>query len=65
MSPEAFRKYLAFERQYSGHTVKAYLRDLRSFESYCKEQHGDTSMNTLPYTDYQELDHFLPGRRLQ
>mgnify|MGYP001811634729 CR=1 FL=1 len=50
MSPEAFRKYLAFERQYSGHTVKAYLRDLRSFESYCKEQHGDTSINTLPYS---------------
>ena len=50
MTPEAFRKYLAFERQYSGHTVKAYLRDLRSFESYCKEQHGDTSINTLPYS---------------
>jgi len=50
MTPEAFRKYLAFERQYSGHTVKAYLRDLRSFESYCKEQHGDTPINTLPYT---------------
>ncbi len=50
MSPEAFRKYLAYERQYSDHTVKAYLRDLRSFESYCKQEHPDTSINTLPYT---------------
>ena len=50
MSPEAFSKYLAFERQYSDHTVKAYLRDLRSLESYCNLEHGDASLNTLPYT---------------
>jgi integrase/recombinase XerC len=50
MSPEEFSKYLALERQYSDHTVSAYMRDLLSFESYCIGEHGDTSINSLPYT---------------
>ncbi len=50
MTPEEFRKYLALERKYSTHTVNAYMRDVLSFEAYCRAEHPDAPLNTLPYT---------------
>ncbi|HHB78345.1 MAG TPA: integrase [Saprospiraceae bacterium] len=38
MSLSQFQNYLEYEKQYSSHTVKAYMRDLHQFEAYLKEE---------------------------
>lgn len=50
MSREAFEKHLALERNYSAHTVRAYLADLEEFAQYCLEAHGESGLEDLPYT---------------
>lgn len=50
MSREAFEKHLALERNYSAHTVRAYLGDLEEFAQYCLEAHGESGLEDLPYT---------------
>ena len=35
---ESFRAFLVFERNYSPHTVDAYLRDIGEFLAFCKEK---------------------------
>jgi len=50
MSRESFEKYLALERNYSAHTVRAYLGDLEEFAGYCLEAHGESDLEDLPYT---------------
>lgn len=50
MSRESFEKYLALERNYSVHTVRAYLGDLQEFADYCLEAHGENDLEDLPYT---------------
>lgn len=50
MSRESFEKYLAHERKYSAHTVRAYAADLQEFADYCLETHGESDLEDLPYT---------------
>lgn len=50
MSRESFEKYLALERKYSTHTVRAYSGDLQEFADYCLEAHGESELEDLPYT---------------
>jgi integrase/recombinase XerC len=50
MSVEQFEKYLSLEKQYSAHTVKAYLRDLDQFQVYCREGHGNSPLASMPYS---------------
>jgi integrase/recombinase XerC len=50
MSVEEFQKYLALEKQYSAHTVKAYIRDLKQFRDYCMEGHGEAPLASMPYS---------------
>ncbi len=50
MSRESFEKHLALERNYSAHTVRAYLGDLEEFAQYCVEAHGAQGLEDLPYS---------------
>ena len=50
MSRESFEKYLALERNYSAHTVRAYLGDLEEFAQYCLEAHAESGLEDLPYS---------------
>ena len=38
MSLEAFQNYLSLEKNYSVHTIKAYTRDIESFEGFCQSE---------------------------
>ena len=38
MSLEAFQNYLKLEKNYSAHTIKAYIRDIKGFESFCQSE---------------------------
>ena len=50
MAVEQFQKYLSLEKQYSAHTVKAYVRDLYQFEEFCREGHADAPLASMPYS---------------
>lgn len=49
MSITSFRSYLAHEKRFSVHTVRAYSDDLGEFSNYCNQQYS--------FTDPSEADH--------
>src|SRR5690606_38974710 len=49
MSLKAFTSYLNLEKQYSPHTVKAYVRDITEFSDYCREWHDLPQIDDLDY----------------
>lgn len=46
----AFIDYLALEKKYSPHTVKAYQRDLETFAAFASEQYDYQSIEKVPYS---------------
>ncbi|MGD1946101.1 MAG: tyrosine-type recombinase/integrase [Croceivirga sp.] len=50
MSLDAFISYIALEKNYSPHTVKAYARDIAEFMDYCGESHNLTEAREANYT---------------
>ena len=50
MSVQAFVDYLTLEKKYSGHTSKAYKRDVLEFGSFCKEEFDLTKLEEADYS---------------
>jgi integrase/recombinase XerC len=49
MSVSAFTSYLALERNYSPHTVKAYEKDILEFQAFCRDIHELDSIDDIDY----------------
>lgn len=46
---QAFRDYLQLEKNYSAHTVNAYLKDVSFFESFLESEFGKTGLTEVQY----------------
>ena len=49
MSLHSFKEYLALEKKYSSHTVKAYLKDLESFREFNEEHFDQGNIDDVQY----------------
>ncbi|MFC4096245.1 tyrosine-type recombinase/integrase [Euzebyella saccharophila] len=49
MELKAFSNYLALEKKYSAHTVKAYIKDVEEFSIFCKNELDEQNINTVSY----------------
>ena len=58
MSVPAFISYLALERNYSPHTVKAYEKDILEFEIFCKDTY---ELGTIDEVDYSIIRNWIVG----
>ncbi len=50
MAIASFISYLSLEKKYSPHTVKAYEKDIRDFETYCRELYQLTDIDAVSYS---------------
>lgn len=48
---EAFKNYLIHEKNYSVHTVQAYIVDVLGFVNFLQEQRQETALDGVVYTD--------------
>ncbi len=46
---QAFLNFLSLEKNYSGHTVNAYQKDLEAFLGFCKENFGTSQIESIEY----------------
>ena len=49
MSVEAFKDYLKLEKNYSSHTINAYLRDINAFKMFLLKKN---SLSSIDYVEY-------------
>ncbi len=54
MSLQAFTDYLSLEKNYSKHTVLAYIRDLEMFEEFLKEHYDSTPITVINYPEIRQ-----------
>lgn len=54
MYKEDFRTYLTQERNYSPHTIRAYLDDLDGFDSFLQERKPEVVLEDVVYADIRE-----------
>lgn len=50
MNFQSFSDYLALEKKYSPHTVKAYIRDLEGFQKFASEEHQYSEISNVNYS---------------
>ena len=46
----SFLEYLSLEKKYSVHTIKAYRRDLISFQNFCIESYQQEKISDINYS---------------
>jgi len=54
MSIQAFSDYLSLEKTYSKHTVLAYIKDIKSFQEFLKEQHEAADISAAGYSEIRQ-----------
>ncbi|APY07686.1 integrase [Winogradskyella sp. J14-2] len=54
MSIQAFSEYLALEKNYSKHTVLAYIRDLEIFQEFLNENHDSEPIEKVDYSEIRQ-----------
>jgi len=54
MSLKAFSEYLALEKNYSKHTVLAYIRDLEMFQEFLNENHNSEPIENVDYSEIRQ-----------
>jgi integrase/recombinase XerC len=54
MSLKAFSEYLALEKNYSKHTVLAYIRDLEMFQDFLNENHDSEPIENVDYSEIRQ-----------
>jgi len=54
MSLKAFSEYLALEKNYSKHTVLAYVRDLEMFQEFLNENHDSEPIENVDYSEIRQ-----------
>lgn len=50
MAVEPFLSYLSLEKNYSGHTVRAYKNDIEAFAEFCAKEYEVESIEKVSYT---------------
>ena len=51
----SFLEYLSLEKKYSVHTIKAYKRDLISFQNFCIESYQQEKISDIHYSQIRSL----------
>lgn len=54
MSIKSFSEYLSLEKNYSKHTVTAYIRDLDLFQDFLNENHDSEPIETVDYSEIRQ-----------
>ncbi|MBO3117620.1 tyrosine-type recombinase/integrase [Winogradskyella sp. DF17] len=54
MSKTEFSDYLILERNYSDHTVKAYLNDIKAFQDFLKQEHDVVKIKEIGYSEIRQ-----------
>ncbi|MEZ4797474.1 MAG: tyrosine-type recombinase/integrase [Flavobacteriaceae bacterium] len=49
MTFKSFSDYLSLEKNYSPHTINAYVKDLESFLGFCEDEYSDKNIDNVNY----------------
>ena len=50
MTFKSFSDYLSFEKNYSPHTINAYVKDLESFSNFCEIEYNEKNIDKVNYS---------------